>query len=99
MGRLLAVPGLAEALRAAPAPVVAVSPIVGGAVLKGPTAAFMELAGVPCSARGVIELYGDLLAGIVADEAIERPPGAPILASVEIATRMDDAESRVRLAS
>ena len=98
IGPILAVPGLAEALRAARAPVVAVSPIVGGKVLKGPTAAFMELAGMPCSAGGVIELYGDLLAGIVADEAIDRSPGAPALTSLEIATRMDDAASRVRLA-
>src|SRR4051794_4761017 len=35
IGPMLAVPGLAEALRAAPAPVVAVSPIVGGEILKG----------------------------------------------------------------
>ena len=34
----------------ADAPVVAVSPVVGGGVLKGPTAAFMEFAGLPCSA-------------------------------------------------
>jgi hypothetical protein len=59
----------------------------------------MEFAGVPCSATGVIELYGELLDGIVADEAIERAPGAPVLPSLEVATRMDDAESRVRLAT
>jgi LPPG:FO 2-phospho-L-lactate transferase len=98
IGPILAVPGIAEALRAARAPVVAVSPIVGGEVLKGPTTAFMELAGLPCSAAGVIELYGDLLSGIVADEAIRAAHGAPELASLEVPTRMDDAESRVRLA-
>ncbi len=53
IGPMLAIPGLREALRAAPAPVVAVSPIVGGAVLKGPTAAFMAWAGHPLSSDGV----------------------------------------------
>ncbi len=42
---ILAVPGMREALAAAAAPVVAVSPIVGGEVLKGPTEAFMAFAG------------------------------------------------------
>ncbi len=65
---ILAVPGMREALREAAAPVVAVSPIVGGEVLKGPTAAFMAFAGRELSARGVAEHYGELLDGIVTDE-------------------------------
>ena len=50
---ILDVPGMANALRAAPAPVVAVSPIVGGEVLKGPTEAFMDWAGLTLDAAGV----------------------------------------------
>jgi LPPG:FO 2-phospho-L-lactate transferase len=64
---ILALPGLREALAGASAPVVAVSPIVGGRVLKGPTAAFMAFAALSCDAAGVAEFYGDLLDGIVAD--------------------------------
>ena len=90
---ILAVPGLAEALRRSPAPVLAVSPIVGGEVLKGPTAAFMDFAGLPCSAAGIREHYGELLDGIVADEQLEAPP-----ASLLTATRMDDAAARQQLA-
>ncbi len=75
---ILAVPGMREALRAAPAPVVAVSPIVGGEVLKGPTAAFMAYAGRELSARGVVAHYGDLLDGLVADEP---PDGTPTATS------------------
>ena len=45
IGPMLAVPGLREAVVASPAPVVAVSPLVGGEVLKGPTEAFMAYAG------------------------------------------------------
>ena len=67
---ILAVPGLRDALREARAPLVAVSPIVGGEVLKGPTAAFMRWAGRTLDARGVAEHYRDLLDGIVSDETL-----------------------------
>jgi LPPG:FO 2-phospho-L-lactate transferase len=89
---ILEVPGLSDALRAAAAPVVAVSPIVSGAVLKGPTAAFMAWAGLPLDAAGVTRVYDGLLDGIVADEPVE---GLPAL---ETDTRMDDADARRRLA-
>jgi LPPG:FO 2-phospho-L-lactate transferase len=52
---ILAVPGIREALSAATAPVVAVSPIVGGEILKGPTAAFMAFAALECNADGVAD--------------------------------------------
>ncbi len=90
---ILAVPGLEDALLAAAAPVVAVSPIVGGEVLKGPTAAFMAFAGLDCSAAGVREHYGALLDGIVADEELEGP-----LPSLLTATRMDGPAERRALA-
>ena len=90
---ILAVPGLRDALARTRAPVVAVSPIVGGEVLKGPTAAFMAFAGLECSARGVAEFYGELLDGIVCDEHLA---GLPAL---QIDTRMDDAGARARVAA
>jgi LPPG:FO 2-phospho-L-lactate transferase len=94
---ILAVPGMREALAVAPAPVVAVSPIVGGEVLKGPTAAFMAHAGRELSARGVAEHYGALLDGIVADEPHAEPPsGLPRLSTD---TRMSDAAARAALAA
>jgi len=89
---ILAVPGIREALAAADAPVVAVSPIVGGAVLKGPTAAFMAFAALDCSAGGVADFYGELLDGIVADETV------PALATLQIDTRMDDVRACARVA-
>jgi len=93
IGPILAVPGMTEALASAAAPVVAVSPIVGGEVLKGPTAAFMAFAGRDCSAAGVLEQYGSLLDGIVADEQIGT--GVP---SLRTATLMDTSGQRRRLA-
>ncbi|HEY0517298.1 MAG TPA: 2-phospho-L-lactate transferase [Solirubrobacteraceae bacterium] len=99
IGPMLAVPGMREALAAAPAPIVAVSPIVGGEVLKGPTAAFMEFAGHPCSAQGVLELYGGLLDGMLADEPLHAAPRSAGRPAARIAdTRMDDAAARERVA-
>jgi LPPG:FO 2-phospho-L-lactate transferase len=92
IGPILAVPGLREALVAARAPVVAVSPIVGGEVLKGPTAGFLAFASLPCTAEGVASYYGELLDGIVADEDVGSLP------SLRVDTDMRDAERRATVA-
>ena len=92
IGPILAVPGMREALIAASAPVVAVSPIVGGEVLKGPTAQFMAFAALDLSAHGVADFYGELLDGMVADEAVTEVP------TLQTNTRMDDASEQARLA-
>jgi len=89
---ILAVPGIREALAASPAPVVAVSPIVGGEVLKGPTRDFMAFAGLAADAAGVRDFYGELLDGFVSDE----PLGGP--GTLQTDTRMGDADGRSRLA-
>jgi LPPG:FO 2-phospho-L-lactate transferase len=91
---ILAVPGMREALSEAAAPVIAVSPIVGGEVLKGPTAAFMAFAALDCSAAGIAAFYGDLLDGIVTDEDLNA-----VLPTLRADTRMNDAESRARVAA
>ena len=82
-----------EALRAAPAPVVAVSPFVGGQVLKGPTLAFCEYAGIEPSAAGLLDAYEGLLDGVVADEPVA---GVPTL---QTDTLMDTPAARARLAA
>ena len=65
---ILAVPGLRAALLAAGVPIVAVSPIVSGLAIKGPTAKMMEELRVPSTALAVAQHYGDLLDGYVIDE-------------------------------
>jgi LPPG:FO 2-phospho-L-lactate transferase len=90
---ILEVPGMREALAASPAPVVAVSPFVGGQVVKGPTEPFLAWAGVAPGAAGVAELYGDLLDGMVADE--RAAVDVPLL---ETDTLMADAAARRRVA-
>ena len=65
---ILAMPAVCEALRACPAPVVAVSPIIGGQAVKGPTAKMMAELGLPVDAGAVARHYGDILDLYVADE-------------------------------
>jgi LPPG:FO 2-phospho-L-lactate transferase len=93
IGPILAVPGMREALRAAGAPVVAVSPLVDGAVLKGPTADFLAWTGQPAAADGVAALLGDVLDGMVCDE--RRAGDLPVL---QTDTLMADAAGRRRVA-
>jgi LPPG:FO 2-phospho-L-lactate transferase len=66
---ILSLPGIREALRACQAPVVAVSPIIGGKAVKGPTAKMMAELGLPVDAATVARHYGDILRHYVADEA------------------------------
>jgi LPPG:FO 2-phospho-L-lactate transferase len=92
IGPILALPGMRDALRAAPGPVVAVSPLVRGEVLKGPTDVFLEWAGHPLSSDGVVAHYDGLLDGLVADERAEDLP------TLETDVEMSDAAARRRVA-
>ena len=66
---ILAVPGIREALHGCSAPVVAVSPIVAGMALKGPTAKIMAELALPLSAVAVAEHYRELLDGFIVDHS------------------------------
>jgi LPPG:FO 2-phospho-L-lactate transferase len=71
---ILAVPGLRDAVRGARAPVVGVSPIIGGAPVRGMADRCLAAVGVECSAEGVGRLYGarsadGLLDGWLVDKA------------------------------
>jgi LPPG:FO 2-phospho-L-lactate transferase len=92
IGPILAVPGLREALSGCAAPVVAVSPLPRGRVLKGPTAEFMAWQGVPVSAEGIAALLEGLIDGIVADQPVD---GLPTLVTDLM---MAGPEGRLRLA-
>jgi LPPG:FO 2-phospho-L-lactate transferase len=74
IGPILAVNGLREAITEAKAPVVAVSPLVKGEVVKGPTAAFMDFTGLPVSTDGIAKYYAGLIDGLVADQRAARTP-------------------------
>ena len=92
IGPILAVPGIRPALRESAAPVVAVSPFVGGRAVKGPTDDFCRSAGIDLSAQGIADAYRDVIDGVVADEPVE---GVPALVTD---TLMLDAAARRDLA-
>jgi LPPG:FO 2-phospho-L-lactate transferase len=87
---------LGDALNDIAVPVACVSPVVGGEVVKGPTAAFLSAYGQPASAAGVVAFYESVspgvLDGMLADEAI---PGLPTLRAD---TLMSDSHTRARVA-
>ena len=68
IGPILAVPGVREAIAASGAPVVGISPIIGGAPVKGPADRLLRGIGVEVSARGVAGLYRGLAHGFVIDQ-------------------------------
>jgi LPPG:FO 2-phospho-L-lactate transferase len=92
IGPMLALPGFRAALQDCRAPVVAVSPLVAGRSVKGPTEAFLDWAGRPHSSAGIAAYYDGLLDGLVADE---RTDDLPVL---ETDVAMPDAAARRRVA-
>jgi LPPG:FO 2-phospho-L-lactate transferase len=92
IGPILAVPGIREALTQTDAPVVAISPLVGGKVVKGPTAAFMEFANLPLSSDGIAAYYDALVDGLVADRRTS------LLPTLETDVLMDTPAKRRRVA-
>jgi LPPG:FO 2-phospho-L-lactate transferase len=101
IGPILAVPGVVDALARAPAPVVAVSPIVGGRAVSGPAAKLLTARGLEASPRGVARAYRPWLDALVIDAADRRD--APDLErdgvrAVIADALMPDAAAEARLA-
>ena len=95
---ILAVPGLRQALRECTAPVVAVSPLIGGKAVKGPTAKMMAELGMPVDAATVARHYHDILNIYVADEADAAVLSGLSMPTVLTQTLMQTLEDRERLA-
>lgn len=93
---VLAVPGLRQALKNARAPVIAVSPIVGGKAVKGPTAKLMAELGFDISAAAVARHYNGVIDAMLVDE--RDPPGGLPVRSARTDTLMHDLDDRVRVA-
>lgn len=95
---ILAVPGVRAALADCAAPVIAVSPLIGGRAIKGPTAKMMAELGMTPSAGGVARRYGELIDGYVCDFA-DMDQVASISAKVTLGqTMMNTLEDREALA-
>ena len=64
---ILSIPGFREQLRACPVPVIAVSPVINGAAVKGPTVKIMHELNIPNTADSVAAHYAEFLDGLVVD--------------------------------
>ena len=90
---ILAVPGVAEALRTCDAPVIAVTPIIGGKAVKGPTAKIMDELGLAVDAATIVRHYSGLISGFVLDEMDadqEAGLGVPTLVTNTMMKTLDD---------
>ena len=67
IGPILALPGICHALKSARAPKIAVSPLVGGRSIKGPSDRMMSAKGFSPDAIGVANYYRGLIDGLVID--------------------------------
>lgn len=93
---ILKVPGMWEALAHCSAPVIAVSPIIGGHAVKGPTAKIMRELGLEPTALSIAQHYGELLDGYVVDETDKACCGdldIPVIATQTLMLTLSDREA------
>ncbi len=96
---MLAIPGWRAALHACKAPKVAVTPLVGGQAIKGPTAKIMGELGLALNLQSIVGHYRGLIDGFILDEVdADQGPrlGIPVLTAPTIMRTLDD---RRRLAA
>lgn len=101
IGPILAIPGVREALSAAPAPRIAVSPIVRGRSLKGPSDRMLRAAGLASDPTGVAACYAGIIDALVIDVRDRRHADALRALGLSVAvldTIMRDRRDRARLA-
>lgn len=97
IGPILAIGAIREAITSASAPVIAVSPLVGGRSIKGPTEACLRAIGREVSAASIASLYAPLLDAIVVD-AGDPEPEVTGLRTHLTETLMEGAAGRAALA-
>ncbi len=85
IGTVLAVPGIREAVAGASAPVIGLSPIVGGAPVRGMADKVLAAVGVETSAAAVAEHYGSRASGGLLDGWLVDSSDADVVARVEAA--------------
>ena len=94
---ILSIPGMRAALHQAIAPIVAVSPIIGGQAVKGPTAKIMSELGTPVTNVSIAEHYRGLIDGLIVD-TVDRDDAAVIDLPVHVTrTLMQDLADRTHL--
>lgn len=102
IGPILAIPGMVEAIQSATAPVIAVSPLIAGKVVKGPADRMMASLGKRADALGVAQEYQHIADALVIDEEDARlAPGIKALGlcAVKRDIMMRDTSDKIRLAA
>ena len=102
IGPMLAVRGLRQAIAQAPGLRVAISPLIGGDAVKGPTVPMMQSAGLPISPLGIAQAYEGLIDALVIDKqdvAVKADLEALGLRVLVTETLMEGFEGRLRLAA
>ncbi len=94
---ILSIPGMRDLLSQLMAPVVAVTPIIAGDAVKGPTAKIMRELGLDVCARTVARFYQGIISGFV-DDIRNEPADFADLRSVQLNTLMNDQADKVALA-
>jgi LPPG:FO 2-phospho-L-lactate transferase len=94
---ILSVPGMRELLTARQIPRVAVTPIINGQAVKGPTAKIMGELSLPLTAETVVDYYGEVINGFVFDER-DQNLRASLPYTTAMDTLMDSDEKRITLA-
>lgn len=95
---ILAIPRMRDLIGRASAPVIGVSPLIGGKAVKGPTAKLMHELGHEISSTAVLRHYGPMVDGWVIDVGDAEDAsslGLPVLA---VPTLMQTDDDRIRLA-
>lgn len=95
---MLALPALRAALERTAAPVVAVTPIIGGQAVKGPAAKMLRELGFEASSAAVARRYAGLIDLFVSDAADPAPEPVPAMRFACVPTLMSREEDRERLA-
>ena len=95
---ILALPGLRAAMAESDAPVVAVTPIIGGKAVKGPAAKMLSELRLEVSAAAVARRYAGIIDGFVIDQADPAPQPLPGVRFFRAATLMVSTDDRLRLA-
>jgi LPPG:FO 2-phospho-L-lactate transferase len=98
IGTILAVPGVRDAMRGTRAPVVGVSPIIGGAPVRGMADACLQAIGVETSAAAVAGLYADFLRGWLVAESDAGQPAPPGVRVVPRPLLMTDPDATAAIA-
>ena len=95
---ILAVRGIRAAIQQSKAPVLAVTPIIGGKAIKGPAAKMLTELGLDVSAAGVARRYVGLIDAFVVDQSDPAPDPLPGVTFVSAATLMSSVDDRLWLA-